>query len=279
MIELYILRQFAAFAESGTLSEAAEMLHLSQPALSRNMKKLEEDLGVTIFTRKKNRLELNENGEYVLKLTRKLLEDAESLIADARKFDRKNRAISLGVCAPVPMWKLTPLISRLYPHAFLQTETAEADVLLNGLNNNAYRLIVINYKPENSELYCKECGYDSLMFALPKGHKFADRKSLSFADINGENVLLMDDIGFWDFVRTEKMPDSRFLMQSDRSELNVIANESTLVAFTSDQAAKYIEPPPGRVNIPISDPEATAVYYLICKAQDKEEFEALFAAV
>lgn len=40
MIELYELRQLAAFAEAGTLSEAAEVLHLSQPALSRNMKKI-----------------------------------------------------------------------------------------------------------------------------------------------------------------------------------------------------------------------------------------------
>ena len=63
MIELYVLRQFAAFAEAGTLSEAAEILHLSQPALSRNMKKLEEDLGVTLFERKKNKLELNQNGQ------------------------------------------------------------------------------------------------------------------------------------------------------------------------------------------------------------------------
>ena len=38
MIELYELRQFITFAETGTLSEAAEVLHLSQPALSRNMK-------------------------------------------------------------------------------------------------------------------------------------------------------------------------------------------------------------------------------------------------
>ena len=71
MIELYVLRQFAAFAEAGTLSEAAEVLHLSQPALSRNMKKLEEDLGVILFERKKNKLELNQNGFYVLDLTRK----------------------------------------------------------------------------------------------------------------------------------------------------------------------------------------------------------------
>ena len=45
MIELYELRQFAAFADCGTLSEAAEILHLSQPALSRSMKKIEEEIG------------------------------------------------------------------------------------------------------------------------------------------------------------------------------------------------------------------------------------------
>lgn len=62
MIELYELRQFVTFAETGTLSQAAEILHLSQPALSRNMKKLEDDLGITLFERKKNRIELNKNG-------------------------------------------------------------------------------------------------------------------------------------------------------------------------------------------------------------------------
>ena len=49
--------------QTGTLSEAAEILHLSQPALSRNIKKLEEDLGLTLFERTKNKLSLNKNGD------------------------------------------------------------------------------------------------------------------------------------------------------------------------------------------------------------------------
>lgn len=53
MIELHELRQFTAFAEYKTLSEAAEILHLSQPALSRSMKRLEENLGIPLFIRKK----------------------------------------------------------------------------------------------------------------------------------------------------------------------------------------------------------------------------------
>ncbi len=45
------------------------------------------------------------------------------------------------------------------------------------------------------------------MFALPRGHRYARRKSLSFAEMNGENMLLMPDIGFWNFVCRDKMPD------------------------------------------------------------------------
>lgn len=63
MIELAQLEQLAAFAEYGTLSKAAEKLHMSQPTLTRAMQKLESAFGVPLFLRTKNRLELNENGK------------------------------------------------------------------------------------------------------------------------------------------------------------------------------------------------------------------------
>lgn len=117
------------------------------------------------------------------------------------------------------------------------------------------------------------------MFALPRGHRYARRKSLSFAEMNGENMLLMPDIGFWDFVCTEKMPDSRFLMQSDRFSFNELVQASSLPSFTSDLAEKYTEVPHSRINIPISDEESTVTYYLVCKAVNKKAFLSLFAAV
>lgn len=279
MIELYELRQFIAFANAGTLSEAAEMLHLSQPALSRNMKKLEEDLGITLFVRKKNKLELNKNGEYVLGLAQKLLEDSDSLIIKAREFDRRNRTIFLGICAPAPIWRLAPLIANLYPNMTLQTEMGECKRLLEGLKNNIYQLIVINEKPEEKQYYYKECGKESLMFALPKGHRYSKCKSLSFAEINGENILLMSDIGFWNFVKTQKMPDSHFLTQNNRFDFNELVQASSLVSFTSDLAERYTEMASGRINVPISDKEATVTYYLVCKATHKKEFLPLFSTL
>lgn len=279
MIELYELRQFAAFAEAGTLSEAAEILHLSQPALSRNMKKLEDDLGIILFERKKNKLVLNENGEYVLELAKKLLDDADSFAVKARDFDRRNRTISLGVCDPAPAWRLTPLISNLFPHMSLQTEQDDERRLLMDLNNNVYQLIATHTKPDGKEYFSKICGKESLMFSLPKGHKYARRKSLSFKEMNGENMLLLPDIGFWDFVRTEKMPDSRFLTQNDRFSFNELLQASSLPSFTSDLAEKYTDVPPGRINVSISDEDATVTYHLVCKTEKKKAFASLFASL
>ena len=67
MIKLYELRQFATFGETGTLSEAA----CNKP----QYKKIENELGVIIFERSKNKISLNNNGRYLLELTKKLLSD------------------------------------------------------------------------------------------------------------------------------------------------------------------------------------------------------------
>lgn len=279
MLELYTLGQFVAFADCGTLSEAAESLHLSQPALSRNMKKLEEDLGVTLFIRRKNRLELNENGKYVLELAKNLLAEADFLTAKVREFDRKNRTLTIGVCAPAPIWLLTPFLYNLYPHMTIQAEMADEGRLLEGLTNRNYHLAAMQRQPEEPQFFSRECGRELLMFSLPRGHRYARRKSLSFSEMNGENMLLMSDIGFWDFVRAEKMPDSRFLIQNGRSSFHELVEASSLPAFTSDLAEKYIETGSGRVNIPISDPEADVTYYLVCRKEDRKEFQALFSAL
>ncbi|MBQ9060837.1 MAG: LysR family transcriptional regulator, partial [Firmicutes bacterium] len=63
MIETYLLEQFAAFARWGTLLKASEELHITQPTLSRSMKKLEEEIGVPLFHRTNSKLVLNETGQ------------------------------------------------------------------------------------------------------------------------------------------------------------------------------------------------------------------------
>ena len=90
MIELAQLRHLAAFHQSGTLSQAAEELHISQPALSRSMQKLEEELQVPLFERQKNKLRLNANGQMAVDL------QSASVFASLRMKGNKRTSFSYG---------------------------------------------------------------------------------------------------------------------------------------------------------------------------------------
>lgn len=278
MIELYELKQFVVFAKAGTLSKAAEILHLSQPALSRNMKKLEEEMQIELFHRYQNKLELNENGKYVLELAEKLINEAETLVQKAIDFDRKNNTILIETCAPGPLWPLIPVISSLYPQMSLQTVTDIDEVIFNKIDKDEAQLGLTHTKPDENKYYFKEYGTESIFFALPKDHHYARRKSLSLREMNGENMLLMTDIGVWNLVK-EMMPDSRFLLQDDQFSFNELVQASSLPSFTSDLAIKYLGKPQKRVIVPINDKEATITYYLVCKKSKRKDFQNLFLSI
>ena len=103
MIELEQLKQLIAFAKYGTLSKVAEELYISQPALSRSIQKLEKTLGVELFDRKKNKMELNENGKTVIQYAEKILNLVDEMEEKVNKnncsvlyFMQKNSELSIG---------------------------------------------------------------------------------------------------------------------------------------------------------------------------------------
>ena len=83
-MELYQLRTFAAVAELGNLTQAAESLHLSQPAASAQIKLLEEEFGLTLFERKQSGLALTSAGALLLPKVRQLLDTAKLIAAEAK---------------------------------------------------------------------------------------------------------------------------------------------------------------------------------------------------
>jgi len=72
-VELRHVRYFLAVAEYRNFRRAAEQLHIAQPPLSRQIRQLEEDLGVTLFARSKRRVELTKAGQAFLEEARKLI--------------------------------------------------------------------------------------------------------------------------------------------------------------------------------------------------------------
>lgn len=89
MLDLNELEQLIAFADTGTLSKVAEAFHISTPSVTRSMKNIEEEFGVFLFHRTKNRIELNETGKVAVECARKLLEEADHAVQSVRTYDAK----------------------------------------------------------------------------------------------------------------------------------------------------------------------------------------------
>ena len=100
--------------------------------------------------------------------------------------------------------------------------------------------------------------------------ELAEKEELTMAQINGFNCLLRDQIGFWTDLCHEKMPASKFLVQTDEFAFEELIRASTLFCFTTNFATDVSHLLKGRKVIPLTDPEADVTYHLICR-KEKEE--------
>ena len=277
MIELYQLEQFVAVARYGTLSRAAEELHTSQPVLSRTMQKLEEELQVQLFERQKNKLTLNPNGEMAVQCAEKVLEEARRMVEQVRAFDRSQRTILIGSCAPVPLDGLFPTLSRCCPDMTITSEMREDPVLLDGLRNGTYTLAVLTADPMDESLYCQWYGEEQLYLSLPPAHPLANyREGVWLKDIDGERMLLHANTGFWRKWTEKMLPSTDFLLQQNFEDFAELVSSSVLPAFSSDVMIRRYREDDHRVKIPILDPEAHVDYYCVCRKEDQKRLAPVF---
>ena len=108
MIEIYLLEQLNTFVSCGTLSEAAEKLHMTQPTLSRSMRKLEDYFGFPLFNRDKKRLSLNESGKLMAEYARKILDEELEMEKHVRNFHKSLQTLHIGSIAPGPLMVILP---------------------------------------------------------------------------------------------------------------------------------------------------------------------------
>ena len=274
MLNLLELEQLAAFAEYGTLSKAAEKLNISQPTITRTMQHLEEEFGVSLFERSKNHITLNETGRRAVSYAVQLLKDAEKAVEDVRAFERSLHTITVSSCAPAPLWRLLPALSDAFPDMTLSSSIKSNASVLEDVKSGRCLLAVLPGMPEEGsipETYCcRPFMKENLAVCVPPDHMLAGYKEVSFEVLNGYNFLLGTRLGFWDDMCREKMPASRFLVQTDQFTMQELIRESSLPCFVTD-VAEYDEKIYGnRIVIPISDQEAKITFHIVYDGTDKK---------
>ena len=134
-VELRTLGYFVATADAGTVSAAAERVHVTQPSLSRQLRALERDLGVDLFERGARRMELSPAGRALLPRARALLDDADALRRAARVHAR-GALERVTVAAPATTLTdvVSPFLTTLAPDdpvpSVLETDGASAQEAL-----------------------------------------------------------------------------------------------------------------------------------------------------
>lgn len=262
MPELNQLHQLVTIADVGTISKAAEIVHISQPALTRSMQKLESEWNVTLFDRRKNKITLNKTGNLAVQYARHILEDVDHMTRTVQSFERSLRTISVGSCAPAPMIELLSSLPERYAGMNTSAETVSPDHLLPGLEKNLYQIILTDHPVETPDILCREFCTEQLLLAVPPDHPLAKRKEGVYAeDLAGETMLVFKEIGIWKRFVDTKMSQTTFIIQDQDEALAALINASALPAFATNLTIRRTGKGNNRSVVPFLDPEASITFY------------------
>ena len=270
MIDNLLLYYLVVFSENGSLLKSSELLHISQPSLSKAMKKLEDELDLTIFERQANKMKLNEAGIQLLPYAKEIVEMDEHIRKKAIQLRNSLNTISIGYTAPGIIYKYPELFASSNQNVKITTSLDKESTLINSLNDNTYDIIFINKKIENNELICKKIMTEHLYISIPPTHFLSGMKNgVTFKDIDGQSFLLFSYIGIWKDILNKNLHRSRFIENTNMDDLKELNEYSSIPSFVTD-ISKTKNFKTNRITIPILDDDAYLNFYAIYKKSKSE---------
>ncbi len=196
-MELHQLRYFCAVAEAGSFSRAAERSHVSQPSLSQQIMKLEDELGARLFDRLGRSVRLTETGQTFLPRARAVLRELEAARGDVvEQKDSIGGSVMIGVIPTVAPYFLPQRLtrfSRKYPQVQLTVVEEITPALLELLRASKADLAILALPIRGHEFETFPLLTEPLFAALPRDHKLTKRRSLSLKDLRTQPFLLLRD--------------------------------------------------------------------------------------
>lgn len=187
------LKAFHAVAVHGNFTRAAEQLFLSQPAVSDQVRKLEERFGVLLFNRNKRSVQLTELGERLLAITQRLFaaeNEAEELLTRSRAL--QSGSLTLAVDAPM---HLLPYIARFcerYPGIRVRLVTGNSDESLRRLFDYQADFAVLGRPVDDDRLIAHVLSSGPLVAFVAEGHPWARRDAIHLADLYRTPLVLRE---------------------------------------------------------------------------------------
>jgi len=191
------LRYLVALAEHLHFGRAADACFVSQPTLSTQIKKLEEQLKVTLIERSNRQVILTPVGIAVVAQAQQVLRDVDDLLRLAEQHrDPLGGDLRLGIIptvAPYLLPRILPIIRRDFPKVSLKLNEGQTHVIMRMLADGELDAVILALPVTDDHVVQTKLYSEAFYLAVSKQHAKAARKTVSLDDLNDEQVLLLED--------------------------------------------------------------------------------------
>lgn len=191
------IQYFLAVAELGHFGQAAQQCHVSQPTLSGQIKKLEEEWGVQLFERTNRRVMLTECGTLMVAPARRLMQEVQHMHEIAQHsrdpLSGNVRLAAFHTLAPYLFAALVPALRDTLPNIRLILSEAKTDALLAQLHQGEIDAALLALPVVDDFLMSQPLFDDPFMVAVPTGHSLAQHAEIQHAMLQPFALLLLED--------------------------------------------------------------------------------------
>ena len=191
------LRYLVALAEHKHFGRAADSVFVSQPTLSTQIMKLEEELGVSLVERTPRKVLLTEVGQEIVKRAREVLTEIEQIREIARRtLDPESGSLRLGIfptLGPYLLPHVVPRIRERYPRLELLLVEEKTEEILRQLREGRLDAAVLALPVHDAHLHVERLFDEPFVLAVPTDHPLAKRSSISLNQLEDQSLLLLEE--------------------------------------------------------------------------------------
>ena len=241
-----------AIAEERSISRAADRLLISQPALSRQLKRLEDRLDAKLFVREHNEMRLTDAGKIYVNGARSIQNIHEHALDDIRKLSQSGRRqitfIYNNILLPDFSMDILPEFRKLHPHTLISTINGNAAIAKDYLSNGMADLAVAaTGEAAHSMLEFIPLREEELMLALPESHPLVpsfEKEKADLSLLSDEPFILNQQNSFFHSLEQNLLaglsfaPDILYEISDVSAAANMVANQKG-IAFLPRSAASH----------------------------------------
>ena len=215
-MEIRQLKAFLAIAEAKTFTAGARMTNITQAAISMQIRQLEDEVGIPVFTRTPRRVILTEAGEHLLNRARRILREHDAAIAEiAELAGAEHGRLRIGSASAMFATQQLPKILQKLKDRFHRAEitvlSGTSQTLGERIMHGELDIAFVSLPVENSNLQTELLFSDEIVAIANPKHPLAKEKLISAAQLAGENLILGEKGG-----NTRRMVDDFFAAASVR---------------------------------------------------------------